>query len=496
MAGFSFARAEKFKNNRMEPSSTSSSTSPMVPKVYFMVKVLRQPLQLELGATALRLLSAGRPVITLSYTDLREWRSTDAGSTLTLVPKEFDDSGNDGGDSGRPIVLNCAASSSNADQIAAVMQSRSNGDFGDHRRLIKSMSAENGMDLHKGMQQEPNMVSATPSPIPLVEERLGTTAESSCVAAAVQEGEQLADSHSSAPSPLPFADSDTYSDGYFELLQNELAAQPISALRHQASLSNVAQSELDQATSNTDVRKYLIGPIMQAEVQPLTPTQKTELNQASGEKCTQTCALCMIELDAVQEGDEPPPNLACRHLFCRSCYDRLAKYGATKAKFQCPECIVGVHWRQFWAALICERRCGLCCDNSCTDSNSLQELGRCVDCGEFLCSFHVEAHRRTKATRNHELLSPSQFVESVAANPLSIFAASNPSCSRSIASKRCVLHDQELALYCEDCDLPICRDCGLDGHRTHHFSTVDDAIARCVHASMLSLLRGIIKRFL
>ena len=52
---------------------------------------------------------------------------------------------------------------------------------------------------------------------------------------------------------------------------------------------------------------------------------------------------------------------------------------------------------------------------------------------------------------------------------------------RSIATPKksplCRRHPEELLkLYCQDCEVLVCRDCVLVTHKTHNYSFVDDAI--------------------
>ena len=102
------------------------------------------------------------------------------------------------------------------------------------------------------------------------------------------------------------------------------------------------------------------------------------------------------------------------------------------------------------------------CDG-CKESDA---VACCCDYrGFFLCTSCLKAHKNVPTTKNHtlmtlkDLLVPKSSVTSAKNSPL------------------CQKHPEELLkLYCQDCEVLVCRDCVLVTHRTHNYSFVDDAI--------------------
>ena len=88
---------------------------------------------------------------------------------------------------------------------------------------------------------------------------------------------------------------------------------------------------------------------------------------------------------------------------------------------------------------------------------------RCRVCCMFMCGFCTEAHRRSKATREHRLMT----LEEVKAGG-----------TRALAKRACCSkHKGEiLKLFCQSptCNRPVCRDCVLIDHRDHKYVFIDD----------------------
>ncbi|XP_071763731.2 E3 ubiquitin-protein ligase TRIM45 [Centroberyx gerrardi] len=90
-----------------------------------------------------------------------------------------------------------------------------------------------------------------------------------------------------------------------------------------------------------------------------------------------------------------------------------------------------------------ERRCEVCCVN--------------------LCAFCCQAHRRQKRTASHSVQSLQEL-------------KTQGRLSRPVL---CSLHPgQELRLFCEPCDLPVCLECGATLHRDHRCCPARDVIHR------------------
>ena len=99
------------------------------------------------------------------------------------------------------------------------------------------------------------------------------------------------------------------------------------------------------------------------------------------------------------------------------------------------------------------------CDN-CESEDAAES--RCSDCGIFLCQFCTESHKRSRATKQHELLT----IEELKSSP-------GP---QKIADKiRCRKHkDEIIKLFCKTCQTTICRDCTIVDHRQHEYAFVEE----------------------
>ena len=89
-------------------------------------------------------------------------------------------------------------------------------------------------------------------------------------------------------------------------------------------------------------------------------------------------------------------------------------------------------------------------------------IARCVECVEFLCEQCLAAHKRTKLTKEHDVMMlkdlQSSDVQDQMHRPL-----------------YCMNHDREiLKYYCETCDDPVCRECLIMEHREHAYGYLKD----------------------
>ena len=91
----------------------------------------------------------------------------------------------------------------------------------------------------------------------------------------------------------------------------------------------------------------------------------------------------------------------------------------------------------------------IACDN-CTSGEAA--LVRCSTCCWFLCDFCSQAHQRSKLTCSHQLIALEEL------------KSSGPSAFSRRAV--CKIHDNEpIKLFCETCEVTICRDCTVVNHR-------------------------------
>ncbi|XP_067145923.1 E3 ubiquitin-protein ligase TRIM45 isoform X2 [Apteryx mantelli] len=175
-----------------------------------------------------------------------------------------------------------------------------------------------------------------------------------------------------------------------------------------------------------------------------------------------------------------PRLLPCLHLLCAPCLRRLGAPGRTAAlSVLCPVCDAEVALPPGGVAQLTPDYLALGrgaaatggCD-MCVDGAAVR---RCRTCGAHLCLFCSRAHRRQKKTASHTVAELENIKDcSQAGKPL--FCPSHPT--------------EELRLFCEQCDWPICRDCVIDGHQQHPYDFTGNVIYR--HGNSLrELLKSI-----
>uniref|UniRef100_A0AAY4D9F4 RING-type E3 ubiquitin transferase n=1 Tax=Denticeps clupeoides TaxID=299321 RepID=A0AAY4D9F4_9TELE len=174
-----------------------------------------------------------------------------------------------------------------------------------------------------------------------------------------------------------------------------------------------------------------------------------------------------------------PKILPCLHTFCADCIRQLEPFSAPgaargerrPATVLCPQCDAEVELPAAGAD-------GLSTDHLALDEVFRESLLRgggvpCDLCGEGdagrrcevccvnLCEFCSQAHRRQKRTSSHSI----QSVQDLKAQ------------GRLSRPVLCSLHPgQELRLFCETCDQPVCLECSATFHREHHCCPTHDVI--------------------
>ena len=92
-------------------------------------------------------------------------------------------------------------------------------------------------------------------------------------------------------------------------------------------------------------------------------------------------------------------------------------------------------------------------------------VSRCTNCFAFMCEFCVIAHKRTNASKDHQILS----LEEVKALGAKGF----------VKPSFCKKHSGEtLKLFCQTCQKTICRDCTIIDHRDHKYAFVAEVIEK------------------
>ncbi|XP_029348839.1 tripartite motif-containing protein 45 [Echeneis naucrates] len=173
-----------------------------------------------------------------------------------------------------------------------------------------------------------------------------------------------------------------------------------------------------------------------------------------------------------------PKILPCLHSFCSDCIDRLEPFSGPdrdrdRITVLCPACDSEVELPPSGPA-------GLSTDHLALDEVFQETLlttgrpgcdlcgegeaeSRCQVCSVNLCEFCCQAHRRQKRTASHSV----QAVEELRAR------------GRLCRPVLCSLHPgQELRLFCQQCDLPVCPECAATLHRDHRCCPARDVINR------------------
>ena len=193
-----------------------------------------------------------------------------------------------------------------------------------------------------------------------------------------------------------------------------------------------------------------------------------------------TCAICLELLD-------DPKSMPCLHTYCKKCLmEALAKrphdpyLPKGRPAINCPLCRAEVALSDqgiealptnFTATRLVEtiqlqdkleqNKNPLC--NGCKKNDAVVSCGDCG--GFFLCLNCSMAHQNVPSTKNHSLMTLKDLsTPKTSAAPVK----NSPLCQR---------HPEELLkLYCQDCEVLVCRDCVLVTHKTHNYSFVDDVI--------------------
>ncbi|CAH3106182.1 hypothetical protein pdam_00005620 [Pocillopora damicornis] len=169
-----------------------------------------------------------------------------------------------------------------------------------------------------------------------------------------------------------------------------------------------------------------------------------------------------------------PKVLPCLHTFCQHCLHGLINSGENT--IICPTCRcevsvpkegVGALSTNFFInnmldflSVAKSNSNPVVCSN-CDEQN--RATSRCIECMEFLCSQCVAAHRRTRMTKEHEVIALGELqsqkeVQEKLHRPL-----------------LCTVHERDVLKYfCETCDEPVCRECLIIDHREHHYGYLKD----------------------
>ena len=182
-----------------------------------------------------------------------------------------------------------------------------------------------------------------------------------------------------------------------------------------------------------------------------------------------TCPVC-------QEHFRDPKILPCLHYYCKECVRQLALRAGTNNPFTCPECrketvlpqndpdqlptaffvnrMKEVHANMEKAQGKSEALCEMC--------SGAKAEAFCRQCTYFICSDCVKSHSKMKVFAGHKVVTLQELKEGGAKEiPL-----------KEAPPSMCKDHDEQLKIFCFDCNHLICRDCIIRDHAGHTFEFV------------------------
>ena len=105
-------------------------------------------------------------------------------------------------------------------------------------------------------------------------------------------------------------------------------------------------------------------------------------------------------------------------------------------------------------SLSVSNRCDACLDNS-ADEEISPAVVFCVECDQKLCDMCSQWHKKTKATKQHQLIDVN---DKTAINQM----------ARNFSASFCSKHETEvMEMYCWDCNMTLCLICHDEDHHQH-----------------------------
>ena len=188
-----------------------------------------------------------------------------------------------------------------------------------------------------------------------------------------------------------------------------------------------------------------------------------------------TCPIC-------QDHFEEPKILPCCHYYCKKCIQTLALRSGDMGEnrpFACPECrsdtllpqndasqlptaffvnrMKELHTKMEKAQGKVEAVCEQCSGGKAT--------AFCRHCTEFICEECVKIHQKLKMFAGHKVSTLEELKQGETKDIL-IKKPPPPTCKD---------HDEQMKIYCFDCNRLICRDCIVIDHKEHKYDFVKKA---------------------
>ena len=188
-----------------------------------------------------------------------------------------------------------------------------------------------------------------------------------------------------------------------------------------------------------------------------------------------TCPVC-------QEHFRDPKILPCLHYYCKECVRQLALRAGTNRPFACPECRRGTLLPQndpdqlptaFFVNRMKELRTKMekahgKVEAMCEMCSGAKAEAFCRQCTDFICNDCAKLHTKLKVFAGHKVVTLQELKEGGAkAIPL-----------KETPPPMCKDHNEQLKIYCFDCNHLICRDCVISNHSGHKFEFVNKSAPR------------------
>ncbi|XP_038048224.1 tripartite motif-containing protein 45-like [Patiria miniata] len=220
----------------------------------------------------------------------------------------------------------------------------------------------------------------------------------------------------------------------------------------------------------------------------------TDLVLDETQKELQECPICCTEY-------KDPRMLDCSHNFCLKCLQELKRTQNKDDKnIVCPLCRretalteAGVDMLPGGSKNQQEQTEGQGLKVTCQACDEENEaISRCMDCKHYLCQECLKAHNRLASLRAHKIVDLTEL-------PVESEEITEDTELKKVP--KCFKHpDQDLCLYCNSCEVLICRKCTNSDHKEsmHSHISIDQAVSRCkqeVHESV-SKTEEYIKEFI
>ena len=166
-----------------------------------------------------------------------------------------------------------------------------------------------------------------------------------------------------------------------------------------------------------------------------------------------------------------PKLLPCLHYYCKECIRQLAIQAGSDSPFVCPECRRRTVLPQndpdqlptaFFVNRMKELRTKMVkahgkVETICEMCSRAKAEAFCRQCAEFICNDCVRSHKNMKVFASHKVMTLQELKEEGAKGiPL-----------KETPLSMCTDHDEQLKIFCFDCNRLICRDCIIYDHAGH-----------------------------